>query len=247
MSAPGHPAGWETIQRPSAPPNDCIDLYWCVLGGPASAESRPLSLLNAEERGRAQRMEPATAARFVRRRAALRQILGHCLGQPPQSLRFAYGPQGKPRLEGSEVSFSLAQRGDVVLLALGQGAALGVDLEQALPRADALAIAESYFSAADAAALRAQPPAARLAGFYRAWTRREAVVKADGRGVAMPLDSFDVLGANPLADSPWSQCSAGGAAWHWCDVPVGTGWHAALATSEARAVRGWRLAPDTLS
>jgi 4'-phosphopantetheinyl transferase len=202
--------------------------------------------LSADELGRAQRMEPATAARFVRRRAALRQILGRCLGQPPQSLCFAYGPQGKPRLEGSRVSFSLAQRGDVVLLALGQGAALGVDLEQALPRADALAIAESYFSAADVAALRDQPPAARLATFYRAWTRREAIVKADGRGVGLPLDSFDVLGAAPLADSAWSQCSAGGATWHWRDVPVGAGWHAALAASEPRAVRGWWLAANTL-
>jgi 4'-phosphopantetheinyl transferase len=245
MPAPAHPAGWSAAQRLALPADDSIHLYWCELGGPASADGRPALLLSPDELARAQRMEPATAARFVRRRAALRLALGQCLGQTPQALRFAYGPQGKPRLETGELSFSLAQRGDVMLLALGHTPGLGVDLELATPRDDYQAIADSYFSARDAAALRAQPPGASLDAFYCAWTRREAVVKADGRGVGLPLESFDVL-APTARHSGWVHCCTGAMTWHWYDVPVGAGWYAALAASEPCVVRHWRLAVDAL-
>ena len=41
-------------------------------------------------------------------------------------------------------------------------------------------------------ALVAQRPAERLATFYRLWTRKEALIKADGRGFACTTTLFSV-------------------------------------------------------
>jgi len=40
--------------------------------------------------------------------------------------------------------------------------------------------------------LLAVPPEARAEGFFLAWTRKEAYVKARGQGLQIQLDSFDV-------------------------------------------------------
>jgi 4'-phosphopantetheinyl transferase len=81
------------------------------------------------------------------------------------------------------------------LIAITRVGAIGVDVEALTPFGDLAAVARRWFSPTEQAALSALPPDRRLAGFYRLWTRKEAVVKALGLGMTLPLDRFSVSAA----------------------------------------------------
>jgi 4'-phosphopantetheinyl transferase len=53
-------------------------------------------------------------------------------------------------------------------------------------------VADSHFSASERSQLNQLQGDAWLLGFYRCWTRKEAILKAEGVGLSRPLDSFDV-------------------------------------------------------
>ena len=53
-------------------------------------------------------------------------------------------------------------------------------------------VADRWFTAKEAAAVRAETGAARRATFLRIWTRKEAYLKAIGAGMSRPLSTFAV-------------------------------------------------------
>ena len=72
-------------------------------------------------------------------------------------------------------------------------------------------LAERYFARAEVSALAGLPDVARNAAFFNAWTRKEAIVKATGRGLSTPLDAFEVSLAPgaPPALLRWDGAAAG--------------------------------------
>ncbi len=60
-------------------------------------------------------------------------------------------------------------------------------------------IAESYVSLNERASIRRTPYRDRINAFYWYWTRKEAYLKAWGRGLAIALSSFTV---SPKIDQP---------------------------------------------
>ncbi|UHD15928.1 4'-phosphopantetheinyl transferase family protein [Thiocapsa bogorovii] len=161
-----------------------------------------LSLLGARQRTRAARMRHQPyRERYVRAHAGLREILSRYLEEPPESLRFAYGPAGKPALASPAVplSFNLTTTGDLALVAVcsgvGSSTDLGVDCEWIRPRHSIEAVAERMFAPEAVRDIASAPQHERLARFYRAWTALEADAKADGRGLFRPRPA----GAQPPA------------------------------------------------
>ena len=150
-------------------------------------------LLTVEERRRADRfVAPLDRRRFAIGRGRLRTILGRYLDRAPAGLRFASNPHGKPGLEGTALRFNLTHSGTTMLVAITLGRELGVDIETIRPDFGGEAIARRFFAPGEVAALIGLPPAARTLAFFQGWTRKEAYIKAQGKGLAMPLDEFEV-------------------------------------------------------
>jgi len=171
-----------------------IDLWLWPLDQPdkVPAYSR---LLSKDEHTRAARfVRPGDRTRFTAGRGRMREILAGYAGLAPNALSFSYGPQDKPALQGGPV-FNLSHSGGWAALVVtpnigDQKLQLGVDIEAERPVEDG--VAARFFSAREYAALCALPAEDRMAGFFRCWTRKEAVIKAAGTGLSTPLDSFDV-------------------------------------------------------
>jgi 4'-phosphopantetheinyl transferase len=132
-------------------------------------------------------------ARFAISHANMRRILAAYLTQPPERIRFISNRYGKPELAGERtggIRFNLSHSQSMGMLALSPGIEVGVDVEDFRPIEPE--VARSSFSAGEIAELAKLQGHAWLAGFYACWTRKEAVVKAEGLGLSLPLDAFDV-------------------------------------------------------
>ena len=147
-------------------------------------------LLDDAERDRYARFRRAEdKARFVTGRFLARTALAEAVGLDPKSIRFTTdcphcgGSHGKPRLPGAEVDFSLSHSGDRVVLVLAEGAEVGVDVEQERDR-DIDRLADMVLTAAERDALAAMDDKVR--GFHSYWSRKEALLKSTGHGLAAP-------------------------------------------------------------
>jgi 4'-phosphopantetheinyl transferase len=156
-----------------------------------------LTLFSDDEVQRANRFHfEKDRTRFIAARAAMRQILAGYVNIPPQQLVFLYGAQGKPELPsgmaGPDIRFNLSHSRDFALLAVTHGQTVGVDIEYINRDFAREGIAERFFSPHEVGILRAVPPDELAEAFFCCWTRKEAYIKALGKGFAVPLNSFDV-------------------------------------------------------
>lgn len=155
------------------------------------------AVLSPHERMRAGRfIFPRDRRRFIVRRAGLRRLLGDRLGVPPASIELSIGKHGKPALapplSDADLRFNVSSSHDLALFAFAWGKDVGIDVEAIGPvdapdRAAAIA-----FSPAELAEYHSLAPEDKRRGFVNGWTRKEAFVKATGRGLLCPPDSFDV-------------------------------------------------------
>lgn len=169
-----------------------VDLWVWPLDIAAEARELLARYLSEDERERAARFVFARDRdRYVVGRGRLRRILSERCDVPPGKIRFSYGAHGKPAIAGGP-NFNLSHSGGWAALALcaGNKVELGLDIEVHRPIDES--VVEHYFSATERIALDGLAVDLRETGFFRCWTRKEAVLKAIGSGMALPLDAFDV-------------------------------------------------------
>jgi len=92
----------------------------------------------------------------------------------------------------TDVDFNISHSGDIVLLALGRQMHLGVDVEQLRDMKRRDQIARGILSESELGDYLALPESRRQSAFFRIWTRKEAIVKAVGRGLSFPLTQVEV-------------------------------------------------------
>lgn len=130
---------------------------------------------------------------------ALRRLLEHYLQRPAPSFEFDLNAFGKPSLRSGEIEFNLSHSGHVALCAFSKKSKIGVDTELMREDVNPGELARQFFSPEEVKIILETRLEERLNAFYRCWTRKEAFVKAHGKGLSIPLDSFSV----PIAgDTP---------------------------------------------
>ena len=235
---------WHSAPQTLLLHSDEVHVWRTALDVPESQGRNLWDTLTADECQRAERyIFERDRAHFVVARGLLRVLLGRYLRQEPQSLRFTYGPHGKPALAtntgGGALCFNVSHSHGLALYAVTRGRELGVDVESIRPEVVQEKIAEHFFSPHEVAVLRALPTPLQATAFFACWTRKEAYIKATGDGLALPLNQFDVSLAPgepaALLGTAWDPKEA--ARWALQDLAPAPGYRAAVAV----AGHAWRL------
>jgi 4'-phosphopantetheinyl transferase len=235
-------------QATVAPPLEdaACQVWWAR---PADARP-PLDLLldQAERDRRGRLLRQDDRDRLTVGAALARLVLAAHLGRPAERVRFdracrRCGAQhGKPRLldDSTGLQFSVAHSGQRVAVAVVRGALIGVDVEHlaASARLEVDALAREVLSEDEQAAFRTLAARDRLPGLLTYWTRKEALLKATGDGLSVPMATITVSGPDePPRLQRWPALSSSHAPVAIEQLHPGAGYVASLAVLGLPAVR----------
>ncbi len=236
-------------------PDNQIDV-WCssldAIRDPALVDSYRslLSLEEAERHSRFLREEDRN--QFLLSRALVRDVLSQYVGMQPSALVFTQNEFGKPSLTSSAdrpITFSLSHTRGLSVCAVALERPIGVDVESLQRTSCHPDIARRFFASSEADFLDRFDGDRKRTEFLRLWTLKEAFVKARGKGLSIPLDSFAMALSS---DHPTRISFTGGehgreADWQFLHMRVGSSFHIAVAVSSpdtrGRVVRFSRIIP----
>lgn len=137
--------------------------------------------------------------KFMFHQDSLRCLLGDLIsryaickitGYKNSELKFNVNAYNKPFLvEPSNLHFNVSHSGNVVVCAVADEL-VGIDVEY-IKTID-FDIAKRFFTKEEYSSLMNQDPENQVKYFYLIWTLKESYIKADGRGLSLPLNSFSI-------------------------------------------------------
>ncbi|GAE04097.1 4'-phosphopantetheinyl transferase [Paenibacillus sp. JCM 10914] len=130
--------------------------------------------------------------------AMLHRIIQERLGIERRYLEYARNQYGKPYLkEYPDIHFNISHSGHWIVCAVSDDW-IGIDVEQV--NVVDLAIADRFFHPAEREQLLHLHKNKRQSLFFDFWTLKESYIKAVGKGLHLPLDSF----ALEMRDEGWA-------------------------------------------
>jgi 4'-phosphopantetheinyl transferase len=130
---------------------------------------------------------------FILSHSQLRLILSKYCDCLPGELSFRYNSCKKPIIsntEFGELKFNMSHSDDLMLVSLCKRNEIGIDIEKVREVNELESIANENFSAREIKYLTDSSDKAIT--FFKIWTRKEAFIKAIGKGIHFPLKSFCV-------------------------------------------------------
>lgn len=217
-----------------------VHIWSATLSATSQQEEDAYQLLSPDEHARADRFRFAQhRRRFIMARSNLRQILSFYLNIDPKNICFMYNDHGKPYLESkgqTNLEFSLAHSDDLAAYAIRLNHAIGIDIE-IIKDPSPKGVAERFFSELENKQLSQLSESEYCQAFYRIWVCKEAVIKADGRGLSNLLASFDVKLTDTL-----QTILLGDQHWYLVPINIDPAFKAALASNQAfKQISYWYL------
>ncbi|WP_159079213.1 4'-phosphopantetheinyl transferase superfamily protein [Plantactinospora sp. BC1] len=173
-------------------PGECQ--VWRLPIGPAHWAGP--DVLDDEERQRHARFRRvADQERYQAAHVGVRMLLGHYLGVPAGQLSFSRhcrhcgAGHGKPVVDrpATKLDFSLTHSGEWVAVAVAADP-VGLDVQELTDGTDVAALSRSVLSPAELRWWEEQPAESARRAFFGYWARKEALLKATGHGLAVPMN-----------------------------------------------------------
>lgn len=173
---------------------------WYIPVEADAAEScqRPLeACLSLPERQKYSTLtRPAVRQNFLLSRGCLRYLLGYYLDLPPHALVFTFGPYGKPSLSStthqSTLQFNLSHSEQRIVIALHLQRSLGIDIEHLRPVTQLASLCRRCLTPIEAETMLPLDTEQSSRRFLQYWTAKEALLKAMGVGLTLPMDQIEV-------------------------------------------------------
>lgn len=130
---------------------------------------------------------------FILRHYLLRLILSKYCDCQPNELRFRYNSCKKPFInipEFREIKFNMSSSDDLMMIGLCKQNDIGIDIEKVRETGNLEHVALENFSQRELEYFYSELD--KTTAFFNIWTRKEAFIKATGKGVYFPLKSFCV-------------------------------------------------------
>ena len=161
-------------------------------------------------------MKPSDRHLSLVSRALVRYLIFELTGKHPQSLSFSANEHGKPFLaEFPDIHFNLSHSHGAAVCAMCRGAAVGVDVEDVGRHTD-LSIANRFFSSSEAELVSKASGDEKRKLFFDIWTLKEAYIKAVGKGLTIPLNSFSFNAGEPVIQITFSDTGRIDSDWQFC-------------------------------
>jgi len=178
---------------------ESVDLWHGELAAAGSAYQHYWPFLDAAERAHAEKLSnPLLRARYIEVHGRLRSILSRYLGQAPGQINIKKAAHGKPYLvDCPSLAFNLSHAANSLAIAVALDCQLGVDIERCKPRNNLSLLVDKCFADVEATYWHQLPESEKTVAFYSFWTKKEAFVKATGRGIALGLKSCVIDPSNP--------------------------------------------------
>lgn len=153
-----------------------------------------LHLLDDQELKKAGKYRnPEDQKRAIIGRGVLKELSASYLKTSHKNLNCSTNKFGKPFLakHHNHLQFNISHSAEIILLVFGfSPLQIGIDIEKIKLDFDYLDIADQYFSDSEKDSLQCENPSKQ---FFKIWTRKEAIMKALGKGLTDELFTIDVL------------------------------------------------------
>lgn len=170
-----------------------VDIWQADLIQDAAILSKFRDVLDEQEKYKADTYKlPLMRDRYVAVRGISRLVLAGYLKADPATLKFTVGEYGKPALICNTLHFNISHTDNLLLVAVANFPEIGIDIEVIKPRNNLDGLARRCFTASEFQVWRQLSLSQSLDTFYRLWTKKEAFVKAIGRGIALGLEQCEV-------------------------------------------------------
>ncbi len=171
-----------------------------------------------------------------------RHILSRYISKDPDDILFTKTQWGKPELQDNKgIFFNLSHTGGFTVLAVTGFPGIGIDIEKILPIDEKSSLAKTCFSPKEFQQMEQISLEKWEPVFYDYWTRKESVVKAQGKGLSVSLQSFSVS-----LNKTWTKVELEQQAWYIKPLALPWPWVGAVTAERKCRIREYKYISHTI-